>query len=94
VSDRSPWSRVRCLLSAARGSPSFYRPRRGWFTGTPHCLATCGGMAYSAGELAVILANLAPVSVSWRALYLNRGGFKGESVVVDRGVFSQARGNR
>jgi hypothetical protein len=23
----------------------------------PHCLATYGGMAYSAGELAVVLAN-------------------------------------
>jgi hypothetical protein len=48
----------------------------------PHCLATCGGMAYSAGELSVVLANLAPVSASWRALYLKRGGFEGEGVVV------------
>jgi hypothetical protein len=47
-------------------------------------------MAYSARELAVILANLAPVSASWRALYLNRGGFEGEGVVVDRGVSIRA----
>jgi hypothetical protein len=60
----------------------------------PHCLATCGGTAYSAGELAVVLANLAPVSASWCALYLNRGGFEGEGVVVDRGVSMRARGSR
>jgi hypothetical protein len=60
----------------------------------PHYLATCGGMAYSAGELAVVLANLAPVTASWRALYLNRGGFKGGGVVVDRGVSMRARGSR
>jgi hypothetical protein len=59
----------------------------------PHYLATCGGMAYSAGESAVVLANLAPVSVSWRSLYLNRGGFEGEGVVVDRGVSIRARGS-
>jgi hypothetical protein len=60
----------------------------------PHCLATCGGMAYSAGELAVVLANLAPITASWRALYLNRGGFEGEGVVVDRGVSRRARRSR
>jgi hypothetical protein len=60
----------------------------------PHCLATCGGTTYSAGELAVVLANLAPVSASWCALYLNRGGFEGECVVVDRGVSIRARGSR
>jgi hypothetical protein len=59
----------------------------------PHCLATCGGMAYSARELAVVLANLAPVTVSWRALYLNRGGFEVEGVVVDRSVPMRARGS-
>jgi hypothetical protein len=59
----------------------------------PHCLATCGGMAYSAGELAVVLANLAPVSALWRALYLNKGGFEGEGVVVDWGVSIRARGS-
>jgi hypothetical protein len=60
----------------------------------PHCLATCGGMAYIAGESAVVLANLAPVSASWCALYLNKGGFEGEGVVVDRGVSIRARGSR
>jgi hypothetical protein len=47
-------------------------------------------MAYNAGELAVVLANLAPVSASWHALYLNRGSFEGEGVVVDRGVSRRA----
>jgi hypothetical protein len=60
----------------------------------PHCLATCGGMAYSAGELAVVMANLALVMASWHVLYLNRGGFEGEGVVVDRGVSRRARGSR
>jgi hypothetical protein len=60
----------------------------------PHYLAMCGGMAYSAGELAVILANLALITTSWRALYLNRGGFEGEGVVVDQGVSRRARGSR
>jgi hypothetical protein len=59
-----------------------------------HCLATCGGMAYSAGELAVVLANLAPLSASWRALYLNKGGFEGEGVVIDQGASMRARGSR
>jgi hypothetical protein len=60
----------------------------------PHCLATCRGMAYSAGELAVVLANLVLVMASWRVLYLNRGRFEGEGVVVDRGISTQARGSR
>jgi hypothetical protein len=60
----------------------------------PHCLATCGGMAYSAGELTVVLANLASVLASWRALYLNRGGLKGGRVVVQRDVSRRARGSR
>jgi hypothetical protein len=60
----------------------------------PHYLATCGSMAYSAGELAVVLAILAPISASWRALYLNRGGFEGEGVAVGPGVFRRARGSR
>jgi hypothetical protein len=59
-----------------------------------HCLATCGGMAHIAGELAVVLANLAPFSMSWRVPYLNRGGFEGGDVVVDRGVSRRARGSR
>jgi hypothetical protein len=51
-------------------------------------------MAYSAGELAVVLANLAPLSASWRALYLNKGGFEGEGVVIDQGASMRARGSR
>jgi hypothetical protein len=76
------------------GSPSFYRPRRGRFTSVPHYLATWGGMAYSPVEMTPVLASLAPVMASWRALYLNRGGFEGEGVVVDRGVSMRARGSR
>jgi hypothetical protein len=60
----------------------------------PHYLATCGGMAYSPVEMTLVLANLAPVTASWRALYLNRGGFEGGGVVVDWGVPMQARGSR
>jgi hypothetical protein len=51
-------------------------------------------MAYSAGELAVVLANLVLVMASWRVLYLNMEGFEGEGVVVDRGVSTRARGSR
>jgi hypothetical protein len=51
-------------------------------------------MAYRAEELAVVLANLALVLASWRALYLNRGGFEGEGVMVDRGVSTWVRGSR
>jgi hypothetical protein len=60
----------------------------------PHCLATWGSMACSAAELAAVLAVLATVLSSWRALYLNSGGFEGEGVVVNRGVFRRARGSR
>jgi hypothetical protein len=59
-----------------------------------HCLATCGGMARSAAELAAVLAVLAPVLLSWRVPYLNRGGFEGEGVVVGRGILRRARGSR
>jgi hypothetical protein len=60
----------------------------------PHCLATCGGMAYSAGELAVVLAVLVSVLSSRHVRYLNSGGFKGEGVVVGRGILRRARGSR
>jgi hypothetical protein len=60
----------------------------------PHYFATCGGMAYSAVELMTVLANVAPVTVSWRVLCLNRGDFEGGAVVVDRGVSRRARGSR
>jgi hypothetical protein len=59
-----------------------------------HYFATCGGMAYSAVELTVILANLAPVTASWRALCLNRGDFEGGGAMVDRDAFRRARGSR
>jgi hypothetical protein len=55
-----------------------------------HYLAMCGGMACSAGELAVVPVVLAPVLSLRRVLYLNRGGFEGEGVVVGRGVFRRA----
>jgi hypothetical protein len=60
----------------------------------PHYLATCGGMAHSAGELTAVLANLALVMASWRALCLNRGDLEGEGVAVDRGVSRRTRGRR
>jgi hypothetical protein len=60
----------------------------------PHYLATCGGMAYSPVEMTPVLANLSPVTALWRALYLNKGGFEGGGVVVDRGVSMWARGSR
>jgi hypothetical protein len=48
-------------------------------------------MACSAGELAAVLAALAPILSSWRVPYLNRGGFEGEDVVVGCGVLRRAR---
>jgi hypothetical protein len=59
----------------------------------PHRLATGGGMACSAGELAAVVAALATVLSSWPVPYLNRGGFEGEGVVVGRGVLRRARGS-
>jgi hypothetical protein len=59
----------------------------------PHCSATCGGMAYSVGELAAVLAVLAPILSLWRIPYLNRSGFEGEGIVVGRGVLRPARGS-
>jgi hypothetical protein len=38
----------------------------------PRYFTTCDGMVYSAVELTIVLANLAPVMVLWRALCLNR----------------------
>jgi hypothetical protein len=60
----------------------------------PHYSATCDGMAYSAMELTDVLANLVLVMASWRVLCLNRCDLEGGGVVVDRGVFRQARGSR
>jgi hypothetical protein len=70
--------------------PSFYRPRRGQFTGVPHCSPTCEGMARSAMELTTVLANLAPDGASWRVLCPYRGGFEGGGVEV--GCPATARG--
>jgi hypothetical protein len=83
----------RCPLRR-RGSPSFYRPRRGWITGMPHYSTTRGSMACAAAGLAVILTVLATISSSWRVLYPNSGSFEGRGVVVDRGVLRRARGSR
>jgi hypothetical protein len=58
----------------------------------PHYLYACSGMENSAVELMAVLANLAPVTASWRVLCLNKGDFEGGGVVVDRGVFRRARG--
>jgi hypothetical protein len=51
-------------------------------------------MACSAGELAAVLAALAPVLSSWHVPYLNRGGFEGEGVVVGCGIHRRARRSR
>jgi hypothetical protein len=59
-----------------------------------HCLATCGVMACSAGELAVVRTVLALVLSLWRVPFLNSGGFEGEGVVVGQGVLRRARGRR
>jgi hypothetical protein len=59
----------------------------------PHYLATCGGMACSAGVLAAVLAVLALVLSSRRVPYWNKGDFEGEGVVVGRGVLKRARGS-
>jgi hypothetical protein len=61
---------------------SFYRPRREQFTYMSHYSSTCGGVASSATELMIVLANLSPVGVSWRVLCLYRNGFKGGGVEV------------
>jgi hypothetical protein len=74
-----------CLSSpvpAAGGYPSFYRPRRELFTCMPHYSPTCSGMANSAAELTSVLANPAPVEVSWCVLCSYRSGFEGCGVVV------------
>jgi hypothetical protein len=90
-------SNVRVFISPRRGgSPSFYRPRRGQFTGMPHCLATWGGggMARNTGESAAVWSALAPVLSLWHVPYLNRGDFEGEDIVVGRGILRRARGSR
>jgi hypothetical protein len=63
---------------------SFYRPRREQFTCMPHYFPTCGGIASSAAELTAVLANPAPVEVSWCVLCSYRSGFEGGGVAVGR----------
>jgi hypothetical protein len=87
------FSIVSCPLRRG-GSPSFYRPRRGWITGMPHYSATRGNMACSTAELAAVLTVIATILSSWRVLYPNSGGFEGKGVVVGCGVFRRARGSR
>jgi hypothetical protein len=48
----------------------------------PHYFSTCGGMANSAAELTVVLANPAPVEASWCVLCPYKCGFEGGGVVV------------
>jgi hypothetical protein len=83
---------IRCPmpLRGGGGSPPFYRPRRGRFTGMPHYFPMCDGMANSAVELTAVLANLAPVMASWCVLCSSRSDFEGRGAVVDRGVFRRA----
>jgi hypothetical protein len=61
---------------------SFYRPRREQFYACRTISPTCRGMAYSAMELTVVLANPAPVGASWRVLCSYRSSFEGSGVVV------------
>jgi hypothetical protein len=56
----------------------------------PHYSPTCGGVASSATELTIVLANLAPVGVSWHVLCLYRNDFEGGGVEV--GCPAAARG--
>jgi hypothetical protein len=71
--------------------PSFYRPRREQFTCVPHCFPTCAGVASSATELTVVLANPAPVGVSGRVLCSYRSGFEGGGAVVGRPAAAAGR---
>jgi hypothetical protein len=57
----------------------------------PHYFPTCGGVASSATELTVVLANPAPVEVSWRVLCSYRSGFEGGGVVVGRPAAAAGR---
>jgi hypothetical protein len=52
------------------------------FTGVPHHSPTCEVMASSVAELTVVLANPAPVGVSWRVLCSYRSDFEGGGVDV------------
>jgi hypothetical protein len=80
VSGRYSLSRV-CPLRLG-DHPSFYRPRRGRFTGVPHYFPMCSGMTNSVVELTAVLANPAPVEASRRVLCPHRSGFEGGGVAV------------
>jgi hypothetical protein len=79
------------VSTAAEGLPPFYRPRREQFTCVPHHFHTCGGVASSATELTAVLANLAPVEVSWRVLCSYRSDLEGGGVVVGRPATAAGR---
>jgi hypothetical protein len=51
----------------------------------------CGGAASSAMKLTTVLANPAPVGVSWRVLCLYRSSFEGGGVVVGRPAAAAGR---
>jgi hypothetical protein len=51
----------------------------------------CGGIASSATELTAVLANPAPVEVSWRVLCSYRSSFEGGGVVVGRPAAAAGR---
>jgi hypothetical protein len=72
-----------CLPLRLGDCPSFYRLRIEQFTGVPHNSSMCEGMASSAAELTVVLANLTPAGASWRVLCSYRSSFEGGSAVVD-----------
>jgi hypothetical protein len=57
----------------------------------PHYFPMYGGVASSATELTVVLANPAPVEASWRVLCLYRSGFEGGGVVVGRPTATAGR---
>jgi hypothetical protein len=48
----------------------------------PHYFYKCNGMANSAAELTAVLANPAPVEVSWCVLWSYKSGFEGCIAVV------------
>jgi hypothetical protein len=86
---------IRCPMSLRRGDHlPFIDQGEGDLQACRTILLRVASVAYSVGELTTVLANLAPVAVSWRALYLNRSGFEGRGVVVDQSAFRWARGSR
>jgi hypothetical protein len=77
--------RVSVRYPSPRGwgtASSFYRPRRGSLQTYCIVLAKCGGMAYSAMEWMVVLANFSPDKAPLRVLCPSRSGFEGCSVGI------------